>query len=115
MWKGSFRAAGTTSFVFLFSLLVAEAAPTVTGFTPALGKPGTQIVISGSGFSTATEVKFDTAFADFSAASDSQMVATVPVDATSGPIRVTNPTGLGNSSATFLVGPRITEFDPTRG
>src|SRR6266487_5634402 len=101
MCQGSFRAVGMASFVFLFSLLMAEAAPTVTSFTPALGKPGTQVVISGSGFSTATEVKFDTAFADFSAASDKQMVATVPLDATTGPIRVTNPTGLGNSSANF--------------
>src|SRR5436190_5101739 len=115
MWKGSFRAAGTTSFVFLFSLLVAEAAPTVTSFTPALGKPGTQVVISGSGFSTATGVNFDTAFADFSAVSDNQMVATVPVDATTGPIRVTNPTGAGSSIANFTVAPRITELNPTRG
>src|SRR6266567_3804366 len=115
MRQGSFRAAGTASFVFLFSLLMAEAAPTVTSFTPALGKPGTQVVINGSGFSAATEVKFDTGFADFSAASDNQMVATVPVDATTGPIRVTNPTGAGNSSATFIIAPRITELDPTRG
>src|SRR6266487_5840471 len=115
MRQGSFRAAGTTSFVFLFSLLVAEAAPTVTSFTPALGKPGTQVVISGSGFSTATQVKFDTAVADFSAASDNQMVATVPGDAATGPIRVTNPSGLGNSSSNFTVAPRITELDPARG
>src|SRR5438552_239849 len=61
MRQGSFRAAGTASFVFLVGLLTAEAAPTVTSFTPVLGKPGTQVVISGSGFSTATQVKFDTA------------------------------------------------------
>src|SRR6266487_6262144 len=115
MRQGSFRAAGTASFVFLFSLLLAEAAPTVTSFTPVLGKPGTQVVINGSGFSTATEVKFDTAFADFSAVSDNQMVATVPADATTGPIRVTNPTGAGSSSANFTVAPRITELDPARG
>src|SRR5213592_3371764 len=101
MCQGSFRAAGTTSFVLLFSLLMAEAAPTVTSFTPALGKPGTQVVINGSGFSTATQVKFDTAVADFTAVSDNQMLATVPVDATTGPIRVTNPSGLGNSSSNF--------------
>src|SRR5216117_1063102 len=115
MRQGSFRPAGTASFVFLVCLLTAEAAPTVTSFTPALGKPGTQIVISGSGFSTATQVKFDTAVADFSAASDNRMVATVPGDATTGPIRVTNPTGPGNSSASFTVAPRITDLDPTRG
>src|SRR2546425_3287391 len=115
MRQGSIGAVGAASFVFLFSLLMAEAVPTVISFAPALGKPGTQVVINGSGFSTATQVKFDTAVADFSAASDNQMVATVPADATTGPIRVTNTTGPGNSSATFLVAPRITEFDPTRG
>src|SRR6266568_8190760 len=115
MWKGSFRAAGTTSCVFLVGLLTAEAAPTITSFAPALGKPGTQVVIRGSGFLTATQVKFDTAVADFSAASDSQMVATVPQDATTGPIRVTNPAGLGNSGSNFTVAPRITKLDPTRG
>src|SRR6058998_3938339 len=115
MRQGHFRAAGTASFVFLFSFLMAEAAPTIASFAPALGKPGTQVIIRGSGFSTATEVKFDTAFADFSAASDSQMVATVPQDATTGPIRVTNPSGLGNSSSNFTVAPRIAKLDPTRG
>src|SRR5213592_2508978 len=115
MCQGSFRAAGTTSFVLLFSLLMAEAAPTITSFTPALGKPGTQVVISGSAFSMATQVKFDTAVADFNPASDGQMVATVPLDATTGPIRVTNPSGLGNSSANFTVAPRIAKLDPTRG
>ena len=115
MRQGSFCVAGMAVFVFLFSLLMAEAAPTVTSFTPALGKPGTQVVINGSGFSTATQVTFDTVVADFTAASDNQMVATVPVDAMTGPIRVTNPSGLGNSSSNFSVAPRITELDPPRG
>src|SRR2546425_58980 len=115
MRQGSFCVAGMAIFVFLFSLLMAEAAPTVTSFTPALGKPGTQVVINGSGFSTATQVTFDTVVADFTAASDNQMVATVPVDAMTGPIRVTNPSGLGNSSSNFSVAPRITELDPPRG
>src|SRR5262245_57584892 len=97
MRQWPFHTAITASFVFLFSWSLAEAAPTVTSFVPALGKPGTQVTINGSGFSTATQVRFDTAVADFSAASETQMIATVPPDATTGPIRVTNPTGLGNS------------------
>jgi len=115
MCQRCFRAAGTASFIFLLSLVMTKAASTVTSFAPAQGKPGTQVVISGSGFSTATEVKFDTAFADFTAASDNRMIATVPGDATSGPIRVTNPTGPGASSGNFLVAPRITLVDPARG
>ena len=99
----------------LSALLTAQAAPSVTGFTPVLGKPGTQVVISGSGFSTATQVQFDSTVADFSAGSDNQIIATVPPDATTGPIRVTNPTGTGNSGASFFVAPRISELAPVRG
>src|SRR5881394_4044725 len=103
MCRSSFRAAGTVNLIFLFSLLKAEAAPTVTSFTPAQGRPGTQVVINGLGFLTATEVKFDTTVADFTSSSDNRIIATVPVDATTGPVRVTNPTGLGASSSTFFV------------
>src|SRR5690349_5858141 len=92
-----------------------RAAPTVGSFSPTQGKPGTQIVINGSGFSTATEVEFDTTLADFVATSDSRMVATVPADATIGQIRVTNPTGVGTSGGSFLVTPRISDFSPARG
>ena len=74
MRQGSFCVAGMAIFVFLFSLLMAEAAPTVTSFTPALGKPGTQVVINGSGFSTATQVTFDTVVADFTAADRKSVV-----------------------------------------
>jgi uncharacterized repeat protein (TIGR01451 family) len=93
----------------------ALALPVVSAFSPSQGKPGTQIVLIGSGFSSATSVQFDIALADFTVTSDTRMVATVPVDATTGPLRVTNPTGTGNSTATFLVAPRLTGFSPLRG
>ena len=92
----------------------AWAAPVVTGFSPTQGKPGTQVVITGSGFSAATVVTFNTASADFIVSSDTRMVATVPVDATIGPLRVTNPTGTAVSSASFIVAPRIIGFSPAR-
>src|SRR2546430_367953 len=93
---------------FFLSAPVVRAAPVVGGFSPAFGTPGTQVVINGSGFSTAREVRFDTALADFSVASDTRVVATVPLDATTGPIRVTNadPVPTGVSSSNFLVAPR---------
>jgi uncharacterized repeat protein (TIGR01451 family) len=112
-----FHRARTTALIlhlFLWTPLT-WAAPTVGSFSPTQGKPGTQVVINGSGFSTATEVKFDTTLADFNATSDNRMVATVPVDATTGQIRVTNPTGVGASGGSFLVTPRISDFLPSRG
>src|SRR5712671_2145029 len=100
---------------FLLPAAAAAAVPTVNIFSPMQGKPGTQVVINGSGFLAATLVTFDTTPADFIASSDTRMTATVPLDATPGPIRVTNPTGTGASSATFVVAPRITGFSPHRG
>ena len=92
----------------------AWATPVISGFSPTQGKPGTQVVINGVGFSTATIVQFGTRAADFSVSSDTRMVATVPVEARSGPIRVTNPSGTQASSADFVVAPRISGFSPAR-
>jgi len=102
--------------VLTFGMMVATtlAAPSVSSFSPAYGQPGTQVTINGAGFSTATVVKFDTTVADFIANSTNQMVAVVPPDATTGKIQVTNPSGTGSSTNTFLVTPRITEIDPQR-
>src|SRR5205823_302639 len=61
-------------------------------------------------------VSFDTTVADFSVTSDSRIVAIVPVDATTGPIRVTDSLGaIGLGSGSFLVAPRVTGFSPARG
>src|SRR5438094_621775 len=110
------RRAGTWALAVPFFLCGGplRALPVVGSFSPALGRPGTQVVINGSGFATATLVKFDTAPADFTVASDTRMTATVPVDATIGPIRITNPTGTANTANDFLVAPRITGFSPAR-
>src|SRR5437773_4162782 len=110
------RSAGALALTVQLSLAGAavRAAPVISSFSPGVGRPGTQIVINGSGFSTATQVKFDTTIADFSASSDARMITTVPLNASSGQIRVTNPTGTGVSSGTFLVAPRISGFFPLR-
>lgn len=60
----------------------------VTGFSPASGRPGTQVTISGAGFSSATGVEFAGTSASFSVSSDSAIVATMPAGAVAGPIRV---------------------------
>src|SRR5207249_10776038 len=93
MRRRSLRFAGALALILQIYLAgpVTWAAPVVSSFSPATGRPGTQVVINGSGFSTATQVKFDTTIADFNVTSDARMAATVPLDATSGQIRVTNP------------------------
>ncbi len=77
--------------------------PSVSGFTPTSGPPGSSVTISGSGFTGATVVRFNGLSATFSIVSDTQITATVPSGASSGPIRVTGPTGSSTSAASFTV------------
>ena len=94
----------------------APAPPTVTGFTPGSGVPGTTVVITGTNFETATAVAFDTASTSaFTINSPTQITVNVPSTAKTGKIKVTNPAGAGWSVGTFLVLPTITSFSPTSG
>jgi hypothetical protein len=89
--------------------------PTVTGFTPGSGVPGSSVVITGTNFDTATAVAFNGFGATFTINSSTQITATVPSTATTGKIKVTNPAGAASSAASFLVPPQITSFSPTSG
>ena len=113
--NGNGRLAVWISLVLLWRAAAGSlAAPVVTVFSPVAGAPGVQVRLTGAGFSSATQVQFDTALADFIVLSDSQMIAMVPAAAITGRIRVTNPSGAGSSSSDFTVAPRITGFWPLR-
>jgi len=85
-----------------WSVAMAEA-PSISGFDPALGAPGVSVSISGSGFTSSSDVRFNGTSAIFSIASDTQVTATVPSGAATGPISVTGPGGTGTSGASFTV------------
>jgi len=78
-------------------------APTITSFTPTSGPPGTEVHLTGTGFSTATSVTFDGASASFLAHNDTSLDVIVPDSATTGPITVTNPAGSATTSTNFTV------------
>jgi len=63
----------------------------VTGFSPSSGRPGTQVTISGAGFSDVSAVEFAGTSATFSASSGSTFIATVPAGAVAGPITLRTP------------------------
>jgi hypothetical protein len=92
-------------------------APTITGFTPMSGPVGTSVTISGTNFTGATAVAFNTVSASFIVTSDTAIQATVPAGATTGPLSVTTPGGTAVSANNFTVvnPPTITSFAPTRG
>jgi large repetitive protein len=93
----------------------AWAAPTVTGFAPTNGLPGTQVTVSGSGFGAVARVIFNQTPADFQVASANVLVATVPQGAEVGPIVVVDSSAGSSGTRYFLPEPRLTGFFPTRG
>ena len=82
--------------------------PSISGFTPATGPPGSSVTIDGSGFTGASAVRFKGTPATFSIGSDTRITATVPSGATSGPISVTGPGGTSTSAASFTVSAAVT-------
>jgi hypothetical protein len=91
---------GTSSSSFT---VTAPPAPAVTGFSPSAGAVGSSVTVTGSGFTGATAVSFNGTAATFSVSSDTQLSATVPAGASTGPIAVTGPAGTGTSSSSFTV------------
>src|SRR5262249_30579474 len=98
-------------------------APSISSFTPASGGVGASVVISGINLSpqwgaSQTTVTFNgTSATAFTVNSSSQITATVPSGATTGPIAVTTPGGTATSANSFTVipAPTITSFSPTSG
>ena len=95
---------------FLIAIATPAAAvpPVVLAFTPLSGAPGTSVTITGAGFddlSPATDVDFNGTAALFAVDSDTQITATVPIGATTGPISVTDAEGGSSSAIDFTVTP----------
>jgi hypothetical protein len=94
--------------------------PAVTNFTPASGRVGTFVTLTGTGF-TGAKVAFNgITAAIFTVVSATKITATVPSGATSGTIVVTTPGGTGTSATSFTVitapaKPKIIKLSPTSG
>lgn len=109
---------GSTVLLWMAPVTRAFAAvPTVDSFTPTNGIVGDAVVLTGTGFTGATNVTFNGAEATFTIDSDVQISTSVPVGATTGPIAVTTPDGTGPSVTDFvvIVRPTIRTFDPAAG
>jgi large repetitive protein len=77
--------------------------PYITGFDPIKGPWGTLVVITGANFTNATAVRFNGSTTMFSANSSTQITATVPTGAATGPIAVTTSVGTGSSVDPFTI------------
>ena len=69
----------------------------------SFGKVGTQVVILGTNLTGATDVTFNGTTATFIVVSSSEIEATVPTGATTGPVVVMTPIGTLKSSKIFTV------------
>jgi large repetitive protein len=90
--------------------------PVITGFAPFMGRPGTNVMITGSNLFGASQVTFNGTSASFTPpTNNTNLRAVVPAGATTGKIMVVAPAGSSFSTSNFLVQPTIFSFSPTSG
>jgi beta-lactam-binding protein with PASTA domain len=79
----------------------AIAPPVINSFTPTSDQVATVVAITGSNFSDAQYVGFNGVSSTFWVGADNTIYATVPVGVTTGPISVSNWTGVATSTTDF--------------
>ena len=95
--------------------------PTISGFTPVSGLSGTVVTITGTGFDASRAInnyiQFGNAGSAATSATSTQLVLSVPLGATTGPIAVSvDGSPFVSSAGSFTVPlPTITSFTPTSG
>jgi hypothetical protein len=109
------------NFIYQISqhyLKVIQVPPIVSSFTPASGRAGTSVTITGSNFDALTAnniVYFNYVPATVIASTLTSITAIVPAGATSGPITVRVGTLAMNSKTNFLVVPEVTITSASSG
>ncbi|MGY5079222.1 IPT/TIG domain-containing protein, partial [Streptomyces nigrescens] len=94
-------------------------APVVTSVSPTQGAPagGTNVTITGSGFTGATMVRFGPNGTNFVIVSDTQITAKTPAGTGTVQVTVTAPTGTSTQNVfyTYTPAPVLTTLSPTSG
>ncbi len=90
--------------------------PAITSFTPAAAGIGASVTISGTSLVGVTSVSFNGAAATITGSAEpTQVTATVPATATSGPLSLTASGGAATSATAFVVVPPPTISSVTPG
>lgn len=93
-----------------FTVTSPNSTPIVSSFSPTSGPVGTSITITGRYFTDASTVSFNgTSATTYTVNSDTQITATVPSGATTGPISVTATGGTGTSTSNYTVTTPVTQ------
>lgn len=122
------KTSGTTVTAYGLSVSVgcADAAPTLTNFTPTSGVPtgGQAVTLTGTNFSVRSVVRFGTGVASVDSISPTELVVRTPASATGGDVSVTVTNGVGlvaTASGPYTyedppgVPPTLTGVSPTSG
>jgi uncharacterized repeat protein (TIGR01451 family) len=92
------------------------ATPGISGFSPTTGRPGTNVIVTGTNFLGATAIHFGSTVAtDFTVLSNGAVRVSVPVGAQTGMIRVDAPAGGRLTTSNFVVQPTVFGFSPGFG
>ncbi len=97
------QGASATSNAATITVLSGDGTPAVSSFSPASGRAGDSVTVSGSNFAAVAHVRFNGAEAQFTVQSATSLLATVPAAATTGPISVETAYGNATSSSAFTV------------
>ena len=107
---------GAATSAGVFTVTVPGPVPAILSYSPAIGAPqGATVLITGTNLTGASAVTINGATATYTVNSATQITATVPATATSGPLRVTTPGGRATAPTPFLVLPFIAALNPTVG
>jgi len=115
---GSTSAVATATFDNV-AVTTSSQGPSVASVSPSTATVGTPVMISGLNFGAnqgSSTVSFDGVPADsITAWADSQITATVPASATTGPVAVFANGLQSNSNVIFTVSPTVSSISPTSG
>lgn len=112
---GSGTATSASDFV------IGAPVPLISSFNPTSGAVGDNVSITGQNFIAVDSITFNNVKAtQYSVNSTTNIVATVPVGATTGPIRIYTPQGSVATTTDYVIGSTsggftITSFSPTQG
>ncbi|RDC61833.1 choice-of-anchor I family protein [Adhaeribacter pallidiroseus] len=102
--------------IILYGLKENPPARTLVSFAPQKGLPGVTVTLTDKGLGTTTQVLFNGQEAKFKILSDTEVLATVPASATTGPITLKTAGGTVVSSKDFTVlQPTMSFFAPEFG
>jgi len=93
---------------------VSPAMPTITGFAPTSGQPGTSVTVTGTNFINVQTVTLNGVSSTFTVTSPTTLIAVIPPTATTGSLTVQTLAGTATSATSFTVipAPTITSLQP---